>query len=123
MSSSLSLIAQTAAVMRALALLATLWVSPAQAADIYASQLLGTTIIHIDGPIEFGDEQKFAKQNYASATVRLTGPGGKIIPAIDIAKVIWKRGYTTLVNRENGRCASARAIIWLSGRKSAVQRN
>jgi hypothetical protein len=44
MSSSLSLIAQTAAVMRALALLTTLWlVSPAQAADIYASQLLGTT--------------------------------------------------------------------------------
>jgi hypothetical protein len=62
MSSSLSLIGQTAAVMRALALFATLWlVSPAQAADIYASQLLGTTI-HIDGPIEFGDEHKFAKQ-------------------------------------------------------------
>ncbi len=37
--------------------------------------------------------------------------------------MIWQRGYTTLVFRDNGSCLSACTIIWLSGRKSAIQRH
>src|SRR5208283_3380715 len=98
--------------------------SPARAADISAhTNMWGVTLIDIDGFIEPGDEQKFAKLSYPSAVVRLSGRGGFIGPALDIAGMIWKRGYTTLVWRGGGPCGSACAIIWLHGRKSAVQRN
>ena len=124
MSISQSLIAQAAAVMRALSVLMLLWlVSPAKAADIYSYNNWGTTIIRIDGMIQPGDEKQFARLKYDNAVVRLSGPGGAVGPAVEIGKMIWKRGYTTLVNRRDGGCASACTIIWLSGRKSAVQIN
>jgi hypothetical protein len=111
--------------LRALPVLVFWWLaSPAQAADIYAYNYLGTTVIRIDGLIQPGDEQKFAKLNYAPpVTVRPSGPGGDVVTAIDIGKMIWKRGYTALVYRIDGGCASACTIIWLSGRKSAIQIN
>lgn len=109
--------------MRAVPALLVLLVSPAQAADIYAFNFLGTTVIRIVGTIQPGDEQKFARFNHPYAVVRPSGPGGVIGPAVEIGKMIWKRGYTTLVNRQDGGCASACTIIWLSGRKSAIQIN
>ena len=49
------------AFMRAPIVIAAMWLTtPAEAADIYTTQLLGTTIIHIDGVIQFSDEKKFA---------------------------------------------------------------
>ncbi len=61
--------------MRALAVLLLSWlVSPAQAADIYAFNLLGTTIIRIDGTIMPGDEQKFARLNYPTPLYGLQAP-------------------------------------------------
>ena len=107
--------------MRAPAVIAALWLTtPAEAADIYTTQLLGTTIIHIDGVIQFGDEKKFAPLNYNYAVVRLASEGGNVYSAIEIGRMVWKRGYTTLVTREDY-CASACTLIWLSGRKSAIQ--
>jgi hypothetical protein len=87
---------------------------------LYTTQLLGTTIIHIDGVIQFGDEKKFAPLNYNYAVVRLASEGGNVYSAIEIGRMVWKRGYTTLVTREDY-CASACTLIWLSGRKSAIQ--
>jgi hypothetical protein len=109
------------AFMRAPAVIAAMWLTtPAEAADIYTTQLLGTTIIHIDGVIQFSDEKKFAPLNYNYAVVWLASEGGNVYSAIEIGRMVWKRGYTTLVTREDY-CASACTLIWLSGRKSAIQ--
>ena len=109
----------------ALAVLLALWlVSPAQAADITVYKtFLGPIIIRIDGAIQYGDEKKFEPLRYNYAVVRLSGPGGNVYSAVEIGKMVWTRGYTTLVNRQDGGCGSACTIIWLSGRKSAIQAN
>jgi hypothetical protein len=81
--------------------------SPARAAVISAhTNMWGVTLID-DGFIQPGDEQKFAKLNYHSAVVRLSGPGGFMGPALDIAEMVWKRGYTRLMWRGSGPCGSA----------------
>ena len=124
MSISQSLIAQAAAVMRALSAMMPLWlVSPAQAADVYVTFIWGRPVIHVEGVILPGDEKKFAQFSYQYATVRPSGPGGEITTAIAIGKMIWERGYTTLLLRDDGQCNSAFTTIWLSGRKAAVQIN
>ena len=81
-----------------LVLAAAFWVAttPARGAEITVSQRLFTTVIHINGTIYVGDEKKFADLNYNYAVVWLTSPGGQVGPAIDIGKMIWKRGWTTL---------------------------
>ena len=62
MSISQSLIAQAAAVMRALSAMMPLWlVSPAQAADVYVTFIWGRPVIHVEGVILPGDEKKFAQ--------------------------------------------------------------
>ena len=110
--------------MRALSALMPLWlVSPAQAADVYVTFIWGRPVIHVEGVILPGDEKKFAQFSYQYATVRPSGPGGEITTAIAIGKMIWERGYTTLLLRDDGQCNSACTTIWLSGRKAAVQIN
>jgi hypothetical protein len=111
--------------MRALALRVVLWlVSPAQAAAISVHYVWGIPVVDIDGEIELGDAKKFSRfLGSEGATVRLNSMGGNVAAAIEIGEMVWKRGYTTLVARDNGPCASACTYIWLSGRKSAIQQN
>jgi addiction module HigA family antidote len=56
--------------------------------------------------VQFGDETKFAPLNYNYAVVRLASEGGNVYSAVEIGRMVWKRGYTTLVTREDY-CASA----------------
>ena len=126
--SSQSLMAQTGAVMRALAVLVLWWlVSPAQAADIYAtSRFWGGTIIHLEGWINQGDDQKFARlaSRYPTGTiVELDSPGGYAGPAFEIADTISARGFDTMLTADANGCASGCAYIWLSGRHAVVQQN
>jgi hypothetical protein len=112
--------------MRALAVIVFLWmVSPAHAAEMYVSaRWFGGTIIHIDGTINFGDEKKFAAFTHydpATTIVQLDSLGGSVVSAVEIGRMIWARGYTTVLMKQNV-CSSACTLIWLSGRHSIIQR-
>src|SRR5262249_19089606 len=85
---------------------------PAGGAEITLSpKPLGGTIVHISGQIFLGDETRFAAKT-ASLTDRtntlvwLTSPGGNLVAALLIAKMVRDRGYSTMINQLGG-CASA----------------
>jgi hypothetical protein len=110
--------------MRTLLIAAVLCVaSQTNAADIYTqNRTWGGTYIFIVGKIFPGDEHKFAALHPTPPVfVRPIGSGGYTTPALDIADMIWARGYKTLVENRDGGCASACVIIWLSGRQVFVQ--
>jgi membrane-bound ClpP family serine protease len=96
-------------------------------ANIYVtSRVWGGVIIHINGFINWGDEQKFAHiaSRYPAGTlVDLDSRGGFIGPALDIADIISARGFDTMLTVNDEVCASACAYIWLSGRHAVVQQN
>jgi len=48
------------------------------------------------------------------ARIVLEGPGGQVIPALDIGRTIRERRLTTLIP-ERGTCASSCGLIWLAG--------
>jgi hypothetical protein len=53
----------------------------------------------------------------------LDGPGGYIVDALDIGDIVHRRGFSTVVSRNNGDCASACALLFLSGYHAIIQRN
>jgi hypothetical protein len=111
--------------LRALTFLTALCIAtPAMAAEITAYQSLRGVNINIIGQIYPGDEQKFARFNYPSGStlVYLSSLGGDVETAIKIGRMIWDRGYITLVNN-NGPCASACTLIWFGGKISTIQRD
>jgi hypothetical protein len=90
----------------------------ADAAELQIEQMPsgGGPAIMLSGIIVAGDETKFhaLAQAIGQATVITTGPGGSVIPALEIGTEIRTRGWSTLVP-ENARCASACSMIWLAG--------
>jgi hypothetical protein len=98
--------------------------SPGMTAEITAYQSLRGININIIGEIYPGDEEKFARFNYSSGStlVYLSSLGGDLDTAIKIGRMIWSRGYITLVNN-NGPCASACTLVWFGGKTSTIQRN
>lgn len=72
--------------------------------------------IFVDGVFEYGDEKKFITQviNINEAAVFLNSPGGNVIAAMEIGKIIRLKGYATAVLSKR-LCASACALAWLSG--------
>ena len=48
------------------------------------------------------------------ARIVVEGPGGEVIPALDIGRTIRERRLTTLIP-ERGNCASSCGLIWLAG--------
>jgi hypothetical protein len=89
-----------------------------QAADIIVSPkpVDGISIVTIFGPINFGDDQKFASliTPLQKALVVLDSPGGSTIAAIEIGKAIRLKELATTVP-DKALCASACALIWLAG--------
>jgi hypothetical protein len=68
--------------------------SAASAASFYVTpRILGGVIIHIDGTINFGDNQQFDRiaSRYPSATtiVELNSSGGNLYSALLISVTIW----------------------------------
>lgn len=90
---------------------------PAEAAEIFNQNIDAETQgIIISGEIERGDDEKFRKLTieFPNAWVALDSPGGALIPALEIGRLIRLRGYTTVV-LNNNTCASSCALIWLAG--------
>lgn len=92
--------------------------SPAADIQIFDGLVHGQKGIFINGPIEYGDDEKFyrivehAKPERAS--VVLISPGGNVNAGLGIGAEIALRGFTTLVLEGEG-CYSICAVIWASG--------
>lgn len=73
-------------------------------------------IITIEGEIKSGDDEKFRAiaAKHSKAIVFLNSEGGAIVPAMDIGRTVKLRGYKTVVS-DTDSCASACALIWVSG--------
>src|SRR5262245_41185130 len=99
------------------------FIGSASAANIYTQpRFWGGTYLFIVGTIRLRDERTFAAFNPAPPVfVRPIGPGGNTYAALAIADTIYARGYRTMVQNNDGGCASACAYIWLAGRQVLVQ--
>jgi hypothetical protein len=110
--------------MRIVSLLIALgWVETAGAANI--GGCYGREIC-LSGTIQDGDANRFAAitRSYPAGTfVYLSGPGGLIGETLDIGDIIQKRGFSTAVSRNNRYCASACALLFLSGHHAIIQRD
>lgn len=93
---------------------------PAQAAQFAAGQTAiqdgKVGAIGIAGRIDDGDELTFhaVATTHPNALVVLSGPGGKVAPALAIGWDIRDLGLRTLVPA-GASCASACSLIWLAG--------
>ncbi len=76
----------------------------------------GDRAVLLTGPIGMGDEKAFhaTAAKLDGHVVVTTGPGGNVHAAVSIGNEIRARGWSTLVP-PNTDCASACALIWLSG--------
>lgn len=89
---------------------------PASAAIRHSKLADGAEGIYVTGDIELGDDAAFREiaDKFPDAVVFLESPGGTVIPALEIGRLIRERGYRTVV-LEGGTCASSCALIWLAG--------
>lgn len=93
--------------------------STAIAADIRDFPLDdGVHGITISGDIVPADEDRFRliSLRYDKAIVALDSPGGALVPALAIGRMINLRGYFTMVAKDE-KCTSACALIWTAGKK------
>ncbi len=78
----------------------------------------GNTVT-LSGPINPGDEFSFLDFMQANAAdiriVNLNSPGGKIDPAIVMARYIRSHGLTTLLDASRAKCASACTVLFAAG--------
>lgn len=91
--------------------------SAASAAEIKADKTeAGTVIIWVSGEIKNGDDAKFRRLSieHKDAIVVLDSDGGRLMPALEIGKIIRLAGYTTMVG-DDFVCTSSCALIWLAG--------
>jgi hypothetical protein len=72
--------------------------------------------IIIAGELNQGDEKKFnlVAQRYTKGAVLFASPGGNLVAAIEIGRIIRLRNFATGVAPKT-RCASACALAWLGG--------
>jgi hypothetical protein len=116
------------AVMRALVVLVLLWLaSPAQAANINVVDGNERQGITIEGWINAGDDERFARvldsiHDKSNAAVFESDPGGNGITAVLIGDLIRRSGMSTVVLEGND-CASACAMIWIAGAHRAAGKN
>lgn len=89
--------------------------APVAAAEIRVDRSGGSFArVQVSGEIRLGDENAFiaAVDGLDRAVVELSGPGGKLAPAMTMGALIRKRGFATVVT---GTCMSACSTIWLAG--------
>ena len=103
---------------RAIAFLACacLWTPPVLAADIAHTRIKDLDVITVTGEIQPGDDAKFRQLSvaYSDAVVALDSPGGSLVPALEIGKVIKINEHRTVVT-DGSVCTSACALIWVAG--------
>ncbi len=128
MSSSQSVIAQAAAVMRAPAFLLALCIaSPADAARIRVISKGNGQGIVVDSPIASGDSEVFAHavdqiHEKGSSVVILTSDSGDAGNSILIGDLVRRSGMNTFVP-DRGTCASGCALIWIAGVQRTAGKN
>jgi hypothetical protein len=95
---------------------AALGAAPVSAAIHHSTLEGGAEGVYITGEIELGDDAVFRAiaKRLPDAVVFLESPGGTVIPALEIGRLVRERGYRTAV-LEGGTCASSCALIWLAG--------
>lgn len=73
-------------------------------------------LITIEGDIVPGDVERFRQLSlrYPKAIVGLDSPGGYVMPAMEIGRLIRMAGFATLVP-EDSSCVSSCALIWVAG--------
>jgi hypothetical protein len=100
--------------------------SVAKAADITVDYPPGgkTPIVSVIGEIKPNDGDRFATLVIAmpTAIVALASPGGNVLAAIKIGKIVRNSRFTTVVP-EKMTCASACALVWLAGVRRYVWGN
>jgi hypothetical protein len=93
--------------------------APAMAARIVALTLAGGTLaVAVTGQIVPEDAAEFSRVAgpLRNPIVILSGPGGRVLPALQIGVEIHNRGLATLVPAD-AYCASACTFIWLAGER------
>lgn len=90
--------------------------SPVSAAIQHSTLEGGVEGVYITGEIELGDDARFRAiaERFPDAVVFLESPGGTVIPALEIGRLVREHGYRTVVV-DKGTCASSCALIWLAG--------
>jgi hypothetical protein len=77
-------------------------------------------LIKISDELRYEDSEKFARQiklrKVDAAMVTLDSPGGSVVAAIEIGRIIRAKAYQTFVGSSHD-CTSACGIIWLAGAK------
>jgi hypothetical protein len=73
-------------------------------------------LVFINGLFEYGDDKPFLENvmPLTNGIVVLNSPGGNVIAAIEIGKIIRLKGFNTVVLNDD-LCASACALTWLAG--------
>lgn len=97
--------------------LLTLPASPSRAADFRSQPFRGQSALVIEGPIQSGDGQRFAKALAEAGTVTevlLHSPGGMVDEGYAIGQLIRSHGLATRVP-DGASCVSACADIFLGG--------
>jgi membrane-bound ClpP family serine protease len=100
----------------ALVAAAALAAAPASAGIGHSMLADGSEGIYVTGEIGLGDDSVFRgiADKYPDAVVFLESPGGTVIPALEIGRLVRERGYRTVI-LSDGTCASSCALIWLAG--------
>jgi len=90
----------------------------ASAARVQEARQGGHDFILILGEITRETQTSFmeALSRAPLARIVVEGPGGQVIPALDIGRTIRERRLTTLIP-ERGICASSCGLIWLAGQQ------
>jgi hypothetical protein len=104
-------------------IIATATLTSAQAVNLSLED--GGTKLVVSGEIVRGDLKRFravASVMPDGSVVGLQSKGGLVLTAIEIGRIVQKRGFWTLVGRKAS-CESACTIIWFSGRHALIQRN
>lgn len=90
--------------------------APVSAGIEHSTLADGVEGIYVIGEIQLGDENRFRAlaERYPSAVVYLESPGGAVIAAVEIGKLVRERNYATAVLAD-GTCTSSCALVWLAG--------
>jgi hypothetical protein len=90
--------------------------APVSAAVRHSTLAGGVEGIYVTGEIGLGDDAAFRRiaERFPDAVVFLESPGGTVIPALEIGRLVRERGYRTVV-LDGSTCASSCALIWLAG--------
>jgi YARHG domain len=96
-----------------------LWTSAATAQSCCRAVVStdGQTVVYVAGEIVEGDDVRFAaflRAHPDTAAVGLNSPGGAVVPALAIGRLIRRHHLDTSTGYEQ-LCASACALIWLAG--------